>query len=58
MTKNTDKRKAEMHENANTLPDTAEEKRHRKSIKEMFEGYDGPKLEEADFGEPEGREVW
>lgn len=35
MTKNTDKRKAEKYKNVNTLPDTAEEKRHRKSIKEI-----------------------
>lgn len=58
MTKNADKRKAEKHENTNALPDTAEEKRHKKSIRKMFEGYDGPKLEETDFGKPEGREEW
>lgn len=29
-----------------------------KTIRELFEGYDDPKLEEVDFGEPEGREVW
>ena len=58
MTKNTNKRKAEKHENVNTLPDTDEEKRHRKSIRKIFEGYDGPKLEETDFGKPEGREAW
>ena len=33
-------------------------KKNQKTIRELFEGYDGPKLEEADFGEPEGREVW
>lgn len=34
-------------------------KKHRKTIKELFEKYDGPtKLEEVDFGEPEGKEAW
>lgn len=34
-------------------------KKHQKTIRELFEGYDGPaKLEKVDFGEPEGREVW
>lgn len=33
-------------------------KKHQKTIRELFKGYDGPKLEEVDFGEPEGREVW
>ena len=33
-------------------------KKKRKTIKELFKGYDGPKLEEVDFGKPEGREVW
>ena len=58
MTKNTDKRKAEKYEGTNTLSDANAEKRHRESIREMFEGYDGSKLEETDFGKPEGREVW
>ena len=33
-------------------------KKHRKTIKELFEEYNGPKLEEADFGENEGKEAW
>ena len=34
-------------------------KKNQKTIGELFEGYDGPaKLEEVDFGESEGREVW
>lgn len=33
-------------------------KKERKTIDELFEGYDGPKLKEVDFGEPEGREAW
>ena len=34
-------------------------KKNQKTIRELFEGYDGPaKLEEADFGESEGKEAW
>ena len=35
-------------------------KKNQKTIRELFEekGYDGPKLEEVDFGKPEGKEVW
>ena len=33
-------------------------KKNQKTIRELFEGYDGPKLEEVDFGEPEGKEAW
>ena len=33
-------------------------KKNQKTIRELFEGYDGPKLEEADLGEPEGKEAW
>lgn len=32
-------------------------KKHQKTIRELFEGYDGPKLEDVDFDEPEEKEV-
>lgn len=45
-------------ENDDALSHAAKAKKNQKTIRELFEGYDGPKLEEADFGKPEGREVW
>lgn len=41
------------------LSHVAKAKKNQKTVRELFEGYDGPtKLEEVDFGKPEGREVW
>lgn len=46
-------------ENDDALSHAAKAKKNQKTIRELFEGYDGPtKLEEVDFGEPEGKEVW
>lgn len=37
----------------------AKSKKNQGTIRELFKEYDGPtKLEEVNFGEPEGREVW
>ena len=34
-------------------------RKNQKTIRELFEKYDGPtKLEEVNFGEPEEKEVW
>lgn len=33
-------------------------KKNQKTIRELFEKYDGPKLEEVDFGKPKGKEAW
>ena len=54
MEQKTTKRK----ESDDDLSHVAKAKKNQKTIRELFEGYDGPKLEEVDFGESEGREVW